>query len=41
MLPSPQNYAVGTLDYEISELNGWPACTPVKRFTDALADVGA
>src|SRR5262249_11356501 len=29
MLPSPGHYKVGTPNDRISELNGWPACTPV------------
>jgi len=41
MLPSPQDYKVGTPDQLFSELNGWPACTPVERFTRGLTVAGA
>jgi hypothetical protein len=41
ILPSPSPYRIGTPDEVISELNGWPACTPVERFTCGLTVAGA
>jgi hypothetical protein len=41
MLPSPSFYKVGTPVTVISELNGWPACSPVERFTRGLTVAGA
>jgi hypothetical protein len=41
MLPSPPFNKVGTPVKVISELNGWPACAPVERFTCGLTVAGA
>ena len=35
MLPSASTYGVGTPKSLISQLNGWPACTPVNASASA------